>query len=64
LSVIAYSAIASLAGSMSAVQVASLGGFTTPVWIGTLAGLFSGILMALLMIVYDMNPEPPVEQNP
>ena len=28
------------------------------VWIGTLAGLFSAVLMALLMITYYMNPAP------
>jgi hypothetical protein len=55
--VILYSAIASLAGSAAAVEVAHASQHTSPVWIGTLAGLFSSILMALLMIAYYMNPE-------
>ena len=64
LRVIAYSALASLAGSTSAVQVATQSGVTSSVLIGTLAGLFSGILMAILLIVYDMNPRPPAELQP
>ncbi|MGH6893202.1 MAG: hypothetical protein ACREEP_13170 [Dongiaceae bacterium] len=55
--VIMYSAIASLAGSVAAVQVAAEGEFTSPVWIGTLAGLFAGILMAILLIVYEIRPK-------
>ena len=54
---ILYSAIASLAGSAAAVEVAHASHYDSPVWIGTLAGLFSSILMALLMIAYYMNPE-------
>ena len=50
--VILYSAIASLAGSAAAVEVAHASHYDSPVWIGTLAGLFSSILMALLMIAY------------
>jgi hypothetical protein len=55
--VILYSAIASLAGSAAAVEVAQASHNESPVWIGTLAGLLSSILMALLMICYYMNPE-------
>jgi uncharacterized membrane protein len=55
--VILYSAIASLAGSAAAVEVAHASHHDSPVWIGTLAGLFSSILMALLMIAYYMNPQ-------
>ena len=55
--VILYLAIASLAGSAAAVEVAHASHHNSPVWIGTLAGLFSNILMALLMIAYYMNPE-------
>jgi hypothetical protein len=55
--VILYSAIASLAGSAAAVEVAHASNHNSPVWIGTLAGLFSSILMALLMIAYYMNPQ-------
>ena len=57
LRVIAYSALASLAGSTSAVQVATQSGLTSSVLIGTLAGLFSGILMAILLLAYDI-PRP------
>jgi hypothetical protein len=64
LRVIVYSAIASLAGSAAAVQVAAVSEITSSALIGTFAGLFSGILMALLMIAYDMNPPPPGESPP
>ena len=57
LRMIAYSAIASLAGSTSAVLVATQSGGTSSVLIGTLAGLFSGILMAILLLAYD-TPRP------
>jgi hypothetical protein len=30
---------------------------SSPVWLGTLAGLFSAILLAMLMITYYMNPD-------
>ena len=57
LRMIAYSALASLAGSTSAVLVATQSGVTSSVLIGTLAGLFSGILMAILLLAYDV-PRP------
>ena len=57
LRMIAYSALASLAGSTSAVLVATQSGVTSSVLIGTLAGLFSGILMAILLLAYD-TPRP------
>ena len=57
LRVIAYSALASFAGSTSAVLVATQAGLTSSVLIGTLAGLFSGILMAILLLAYDI-PRP------
>ena len=57
LRVIAYSALASFAGSTSAVLVATQSGLTSSVLIGTLAGLFSGILMAILLLAYDL-PRP------
>ena len=57
LRVIAYSAIASLAGSTSAVQIATQSELTSSVLIGTLAGLFSGILMAILLLTYNI-PRP------
>ena len=56
--VLTYAAIASIAGSLAGHDVAMLVGEASPVWIGTLAGLFSAVLMALLMITYYMNPAP------
>jgi len=57
LRMMAYSALASLAGSTSAVLVATQSGLTSSVLIGTLAGLFSGILMAILLLAYEV-PRP------
>ena len=54
--VVVYAAIASIAGSAAAVEIDQASGLTSPVWIGTMAGLLSGILMALLMITYHMHP--------
>jgi hypothetical protein len=56
--VLTYAAIASVAGSLAGHDVATLVADVAPVWIGTLAGLFSAVLMALLMITYYMNPAP------
>ena len=55
LRVIMYSAAASLAGSVAAVQIATVGEVTSSVLVGSLAGLFAGTLMAMLTMVYDMN---------
>ncbi|MGH6866385.1 MAG: hypothetical protein ACREDO_09510 [Methyloceanibacter sp.] len=58
--VIIYSAVASLGGSALALDVAQRSDFESSVWIGTLAGLFSSILLGMLMITYHTNPgEPP-----
>jgi hypothetical protein len=54
--VIFYSAIASLAGSTAAVQIANVSQVSSSVLIGTMAGLFAGILMARLLMVYDTKP--------
>jgi tellurite resistance protein TehA-like permease len=54
--VLVYSAVASLAGSSAAMEVAQQSQVSAPAWIGTLAGLFSAILLALLMITYYTNP--------
>ena len=54
--VLAYAAVASLAGSSAATEVAQQSGVSSSVWIGTLAGLFSAILMAMLMITYYTQP--------
>jgi hypothetical protein len=58
LQLIVYAAVASLAGSAAAVQVAAQSGFTTSVAITTLAGFFAGILMAILIVVYNMKRPP------
>jgi hypothetical protein len=54
--VLVYAAVASLAGSSAALEVVDHSGVASPVWIGTLAGLFSAILMAMLMITYYTTP--------
>jgi hypothetical protein len=54
--VLIYSAVASLAGSAAADEVNRVSQLASPVWLGTLAGLFSAILLAMLMITYYMNP--------
>jgi uncharacterized membrane protein AbrB (regulator of aidB expression) len=54
-----FAIIASVAGSLASKELLDqVGGEWSPVWIGTLAGLASAILMALLMITYRMYPEP------
>jgi uncharacterized membrane protein AbrB (regulator of aidB expression) len=54
-----FAVIASIAGSLASKEVLDqVGGVWSPVWVGTLAGLGSAILMALLMITYHMYPEP------
>jgi hypothetical protein len=58
LRVIVYSAIASFAGSVSAVEIAHLSALTSSVLLGTLAGLLAGMLMAILMLVYEIHPKP------
>jgi hypothetical protein len=54
--VLVYAVIASLAGSSAATEVAQQGDMTASVWLGTLAGLFSSILMSMLMIAYFTHP--------
>jgi hypothetical protein len=54
--VIVFSAVASLAGSLGALEVANLSQVSAPAWLGTLGGLFSSILLAMLMITYHTNP--------
>ena len=62
--IILYSALASLAGSAAAVQIARLGEVTSTVLTGTLAGLFAGILMAILLTLYDFRPSEELPPNP
>jgi hypothetical protein len=55
-----YAIIASLAGSLAAKEVLDFSELTAPVGIGALAGLFSAVLLSMLMITYHTNPgEPP-----
>lgn len=55
-----YAIVASLAGSLAAKEVTDFSEITAPVGIGTLSGLFSAVLLAMLMITYHTNPgEPP-----
>ena len=50
-----FAAVASLGGSSVALELATHSHdlMSTSVWIGALAGLFSAILMAMLMITYE-----------
>lgn len=55
--VIVYAAVASLAASAGALELAQRSDLgDSPVWIGTLAGLFAAIVMAMLMIAYHTKP--------
>jgi hypothetical protein len=57
--VVSYAAVASLAGSLSAVQIMSAS--AAPDWTpltGALAGLLSAALMGLLIVTYRMQPRP------
>ncbi len=55
--VIVYAAIASLAASAGALELAQRSDLgDTRIWIGTLAGLFAAIVMAMLMIAYHTKP--------
>ena len=55
--VIVYAAVASLAASAAALEIAQRSGLSgSPVWIGTLAGLFAAILLAMLMVTYHTLP--------
>lgn len=52
---IIYSIVTSLVAGAAAVGVATVTDLTSSVMIGSLGGLFAGILMAMQMMVYDMN---------
>ncbi len=57
---IIYAAVASLAASAAALEISQQSDLAdAPVWIGTLAGLFSALLTAMLMIVYHTHPGQP-----
>ena len=52
-------AVGSIAGSLAGKELLDqAGGAYTSVWLGTVAGLASAILVGLLMITYHMHPEP------
>jgi len=61
--VLIYSAVASLGGSAAADEITRASQMSQPVWLGTLAGLFSSILLAMLMITYYMNPDSGIRHN-
>ena len=52
-------AFASFAGSLAADRIAIFLGTLPGVVLGALAGLFSALLLGLLMVVYPMNPDFP-----
>ena len=55
--VFVFAAVASLAASSAALELAKRSDLAdSPVWIGTLAGLFAAILEAMLMIAYYTKP--------
>jgi hypothetical protein len=55
--VIVFGLVASLGASSAALELAKRSDLAgSPVWIGTLAGLFAAILMAMLMVTYHTMP--------
>jgi len=54
--VILFAAVASLTAGLGAKELADWSGVSAAIWIGTLAGLFSSILLGMLMIVYHTHP--------
>lgn len=57
--VIIYSAVASLGGSALALDVVQRSGLDGSAWIGAFAGLFSAVLLAMLMVTYHTHPGQP-----
>lgn len=54
-----FGIIGAIAGSLAAKELLDqAGGDYTSLWLGTVAGLASAILVSLLMITYHMYPEP------
>jgi hypothetical protein len=57
--VVVFGVIGSIAGSLAAKELLDqAGGAYTSVWLGTVAGLVSAVLVALLLITYHMYPGP------
>jgi hypothetical protein len=55
--VITFAVIASLAGSLSAHEIIDdYPSYYNGIWTGTLAGIFSSVLMAMLMITFYLHP--------
>ena len=51
-----FAVVASLAGSLGGKEILDdVGGTYSPVWVGTVAGLASALLMSMLMITYYME---------
>lgn len=62
--VIVSAAVASIAGSLAAHDIAgSQFGLQVPALLGMFAGLLSAVLMAMLMITYHTNPRPSVDRG-
>ena len=54
-----FAVVASLAGSLAGKEILdNVAEASSPVWVGTVAGIASAILMSMLMITYHMYPEP------
>lgn len=51
-----YSLVASLAGSLAAKEVADYAELAAPAGIGGLAGIFSSMLLAMLLLFYHTSP--------
>ena len=51
-----FAVVASLAGSLAGKEILDdVGGNYSPVWVGTVAGIASALLMSMLMITYHME---------
>lgn len=55
--VIVYATVASLAGSLSAYQLAAYAEVISPVFVGALAGVLASALFGLLIVTYRMAPD-------
>lgn len=55
--VLVFAAVASLAGSMTALELMQIVTQLAPLVLGMVSGIISALLMAMLMITYHMNPD-------
>ncbi len=54
-----FGIIGAIAGSLAGKELLDqAGGAYSSVWLGTMAGLFSAVLVALLLVTYHTYPEP------